>query len=259
MSNERKFPKEEETLRLLRQKVDIAEEGARQAFDTNLFSDAKSFVYEVKVFLEQTEELSPELQQQLLDLAKQGWEAIISNNDNSIRSWQAHNIMSQLGQKIDKALVMVKKILIVSANPKDTDKLLLDEEVREIQAALKRANNRSFFEVITCWAVRIEDLHRTLLDHQTTIVHFSGHGSDSVGLALENNSGQLQLVSIESLSKVFKSFQEQVECILLYACLGVAQAEAIHQHIDYLVGINQEIGEIKFAIGFYDVLGAGTD
>jgi len=103
MSNERKFPKEQETLRLLSQKVDIAKEGAWEAFETNLFSDAKSVVYEVKMFLEQTEELSPELQQQLLDLAKQAWEAITSNNDNSIRSRQANHIMYQLGRKIDES------------------------------------------------------------------------------------------------------------------------------------------------------------
>lgn len=155
---------------------------------------------------------------------------------------------------------MVKKILIVSANPKDTDKLRLDEEVREIQAALKRANNRSCFEIVTSWAVRVEDLRRALLDHQPTLVHFSGHGSGSTGLVLENNSGQLQLVSTESLSRLFKSFQEQVECVLLNACYTQAQAEAIHQHIDYVIGMNRAIGDraaIEFAIGFYDALGAG--
>lgn len=155
---------------------------------------------------------------------------------------------------------MVKKILIVSANPKDTNKLRLDEEVREIQAALKRANNRYDFEIVTCWAIRVEDLRRALLDHQPTIVHFSGHGSGSAGLALENNSGQLQLVSTESLSRLFKSFQEQVECVLLNACYTQAQAEAIHQHIDYVIGMNRAIGDraaIEFAIGFYDALGAG--
>ncbi|WP_414586459.1 hypothetical protein [Scytonema sp. PCC 10023] len=35
-----------------------------------------------------------------------------------------------------------KKILILSANSKDTSKLRLDEEVRNIQTALKRAKNR---------------------------------------------------------------------------------------------------------------------
>jgi len=70
----------------------------------------------------------------------------------------------------------VKKILILSANPKDTNRLRLDEQVREIQAALKRAKNRSEFEILTESAVRVDDLRRALLDNQPTIVHFSGHG-----------------------------------------------------------------------------------
>ncbi|WP_347566270.1 CHAT domain-containing protein [Scytonema sp. UIC 10036] len=89
----------------------------------------------------------------------------------------------------------VKKILILSANPKDKNKLRLDEEVREIQAGLERARRREQFEIISKMAVRPNDLRRALLDHEPQIVHFSGHGTGSTGLALENNSGELQLVS----------------------------------------------------------------
>jgi hypothetical protein len=154
----------------------------------------------------------------------------------------------------------MKKVLMLSANPKNTSPLRLGEEAREIQAALKRANNREQFEIVTAWAIRVEDLRRALLDHQPTIVHFSGHGSGGNGLALENDSGQVQLVSTQSLARLFKWFQNQVECVLLNACYSEVQAEVIHQHIDYVVGMNQAIGDmaaIKFAIGFYDALFAG--
>jgi len=154
-----------------------------------------------------------------------------------------------------------KTILLLAANPKDTNKLRLDEEVREIQAALKRARNREQFKIVTEWAVRVGDLRRALLDHQPAIVHFSGHGSGSTGLALENNSGQMQLVSTESLARLFKLFQRKIECVLLNACYSEAQAEAIHQHIDCVIGMNRTIGDvaaIEFAIGFYDALGAGN-
>lgn len=153
----------------------------------------------------------------------------------------------------------MKKILILSANPKDTNSLRLDEEVREIQAALKRAKNREVFEIVTEWAVRVDDLRRALLDHEPTIVHFSGHGSGSNGLALENNFGQVQLVSTESLARLFKLFQTKIECVLLNACYSEAQANAIHEHIDYVIGMNRAIGDIaaiEFAVGFYDALGA---
>ncbi len=95
----------------------------------------------------------------------------------------------------------MKKILILSANPTNTEKLRLDEEVREIQAGLERAKIREQFEIITKWAVRPDDLRRALLDYEPEIVHFSGHGGGNQGLALENNAGQLQPVSTESLRK----------------------------------------------------------
>lgn len=148
----------------------------------------------------------------------------------------------------------------MSANPKSTEKLRLDEEVREIQAALERAKRREQFEIITRWAVRVDDLRRALLDHEPQIVHFSGHGTGSEGLALENNLGQPQLVSTAALARLFKSFKNTIQCVFLNACYSKEQSEAIHQHIDYVVGMNQAIGDqaaIEFAIGFYDALGAG--
>ncbi|MEM6400366.1 MAG: CHAT domain-containing protein [Cyanobacteria bacterium P01_D01_bin.116] len=155
----------------------------------------------------------------------------------------------------------MKKILILAANPTDTKQLRLDEEVREIDAGLKRAKNREEFEIISKWAVRAEDLRRALLDYEPQIVHFSGHGSGTEGLALENNSGQMQLVSSQALAGLFEQFS-QVECVVLNACYSEVQAEAIHQHIDCVIGMNVAIGDkaaIKFAVGFYDALGAGRD
>ncbi|BAZ20598.1 hypothetical protein NIES4073_14740 [Kalymmatonema gypsitolerans NIES-4073] len=156
----------------------------------------------------------------------------------------------------------MKKILILSANPQNTSKLRLDEEVREIQAGLERAKKRSHFEIITKWAIRVDDLRRALLDYEPQIVHFSGHGTGSDGLALENNSGELQLVSSQSLARLFKLFQDKVECILLNACYSEEQALAIHQNINCVIGMSQAVGDraaIKFAIGFYDAIGAGRN
>lgn len=154
----------------------------------------------------------------------------------------------------------MKKILILSANPINTSQLRLNEEVREIQAGLERAKNRDKFEIIAKLAVRTDDLRRALLDYEPHIVHFCGHGAGNQGLALENNLGEMQLVATESLARLFKLFQDKIECVLLNACYSDVQAEAIYQHIDCVVGMNLAIGDraaIKFAVGFYDALGAG--
>jgi hypothetical protein len=156
----------------------------------------------------------------------------------------------------------MKKILILSANPKNTANLRLDEEVREIKNTLQLSPNRDEFQIITESAVQVDDLTRFLSQHQPTIVHFSGHGSGKDGLVLEDNYGRIQLVSTQALAKLFDLFQEQVECVLLNACYSESQATAIHQHIDCVVGMNQAIGDaaaIKFSVGFYTALAAGRN
>lgn len=153
----------------------------------------------------------------------------------------------------------MRKILILAANPKNTNQLRLDEEVREIQEGLQRSRSRDQFEIVSQWAVRPRDLQRALLDHEPQIVHFSGHGVGAEGLALENNTGQVKLVSGKALAGLFKLVQKNVDCVLLNACYSEVQAEAIHKYIDYVIGMNDAIGDrtaIEFAVGFYDGLGA---
>ena len=154
----------------------------------------------------------------------------------------------------------IKTILILAANPKDTQALRIDEEVREIKEGLRRSRYRDQFQIRSAWAVRPDDLRRALLDHQPQIVHFAGHGAGQRGLVLENSSGQGQPVSGEALARLFSLFKDQVECVLLNACYSAVQAEAIHQQINCVIGMDQAIGDlaaIKFATGFYDGLGAG--
>lgn len=156
----------------------------------------------------------------------------------------------------------MKKILILLANPADTHNLRLDEEMREIQSALLRSLIREQFELIYRTAVRIDDLRRALLDNEPQVVHFSGHGVGTDGIALESISGGAQLVSTESLSNLFELFKAKVECVLLNACYSETQAEAIYHHIDCVIGMERAVTDeaaIHFSTAFYDALGAGRN
>ncbi len=160
------------------------------------------------------------------------------------------------------ANVPVKKLLILAANPKGTSQLRLDEEVREIEAGLlQRAQKRDQFLLAQKWAVRPRDIQRAMLDINPQIVHFSGHGAGEEGLVFEEDeTGQAKLVDGEALAGLFDLFAEQVECVVLNGCYSQVQAEAIAQHIPYVIGMSQAIGDraaIEFAVGFYDALGAG--
>jgi tetratricopeptide (TPR) repeat protein len=153
-----------------------------------------------------------------------------------------------------------KRILILSANPFSTSKLRLDEEVREIKEGLRRSKQRDLYSIETVEAVRYRDLHRAILDFEPNIIHFCGHGASEEGLVFEDEIAQPKLVDTEAIAGLFELFAEQVECVVLNACYSEPQAKAISQHINYVIGMNQAIGDkaaIEFAVGFYDALGAG--
>lgn len=154
----------------------------------------------------------------------------------------------------------VKTILVLATNPISQTKLRLDEEVREIDEGLRRSRHRESFRLEQKWAVDTDSLRRALLDFEPQIVHFCGHGSGDEGLILEDKIGQVKLVTTEALATLFELCKEHVECVVLNACYSERQANAIVQYIGYVVGMSEAIGDkaaVKFAVGFYDALGAG--
>ncbi|MCV3216350.1 WD40 repeat domain-containing protein [Plectonema radiosum NIES-515] len=157
----------------------------------------------------------------------------------------------------------VKTILLLAANPRDTSKLQLDVEVREIDEGLRRANKREQFKLEQKWAVRSRDFYRAILDTQPQIVHFCGHGTAEDGIILENEMKQTVYVQADALGSMFKLFaQKGVECVVLNACYSEVQAEAISQYVKYVIGMNKAVGDkaaVAFAVAFYDALGAGED
>jgi hypothetical protein len=152
-------------------------------------------------------------------------------------------------------------ILFLAADPTDASRLRLGEEFREIQEKLKLAQRREQFKLeLPQLSVRPPDIAQALLDMQPKIVHFSGHGASTGALCFENQMGQVQLVQPDALAALFEQFSSQVNCVLLNACYSEIQAKAIAEHIEYVIGMNQAIGDkaaIAFAIGFYQALGAG--
>ena len=162
--------------------------------------------------------------------------------------------------------MVMSKILILAANPKTTSRLRLDEELRDIDDGLRRAQHRDRFTLAQRLAVRPRDIQRAMLDEMPQIVHFSGHGEGEEGLVFEDDSGQAQLVSGEALAQLFalfadpQEFPNPIHCVVLNGCYSQVQAEAIAEHVTYVIGMRRAIGDraaIEFAVGFYDALGAG--
>lgn len=152
-----------------------------------------------------------------------------------------------------------KQILVLAANPVDTGRMRFDEEIRDIEEGLRRSRHRDRFELESRLAVRYKDLRRALLDVNPQIVHFTGHG-DTDGIKLEGQDGKSETVPPGTLSDLFRLCADHVECVILNACYTAPQAEAISEHIEYVIGMLDKIPEdaaIEFSVGFYDALGAG--
>jgi len=104
------------------------------------------------------------------------------------------------------------------------------------------------------------DISQALLDVNPQIVHFSGHGTRTGALCVENGVGQIHPIQPEALGALFEIFAGEVSCVILSACYSAVQAQAISKHVRYVIGMSQAIGDkaaIAFSVGFYQALGAG--
>jgi hypothetical protein len=155
---------------------------------------------------------------------------------------------------------VIKKILILSANPLGTERLRLDQEVREIREAIQKSRNRDSMELIVATAVRTRDIQEEILYNEPQIVHFCGHGAGSRGLIFEDINGKAKAVTTESLTTLFSS-TSYVECVVLNACYSITQAEGIANRINYVVGMRQELGDkaaIEYSRAFYFSIACGN-
>lgn len=152
------------------------------------------------------------------------------------------------------------KLLFLTANPVDTPLLKLDEEVRAVDQALRKTSYRDHFDFIQHRAVQYGDLQDLLLHHEPDLVHFSGHGSETGELLLQDEKGIAHPIREQTLSRLFAVLKDNIRCVVLNACYSEQQAAAIAQHIDVVIGMKHGLGDIaarNFAAAFYQGLGYG--
>jgi CHAT domain len=154
------------------------------------------------------------------------------------------------------------RILFLSSNPKDINRIRLDEEVREVDERIRLGECRDQIELITHFAVRPHDVGQYLLRHRPHILHFSGHGSPSDGIVLEDNNGQTKLVSADALADLFATIKDNLRVVVLNACYSAPQAKGIRKVIDCTIGMEKAIKDrsaIVFSAAFYEALAFGRN
>jgi CHAT domain-containing protein len=152
------------------------------------------------------------------------------------------------------------KILFLSANPNDVTELDLGKELREVDESIQLGECRDQLLLLPHFAVRVSDLQETLLRHQPHVLHFSGHGSATQGIALKDEKGNLKLVHPNALASLLSVIKDNVRVVVLNACFSALQADEINKVIDITIGMKTTIRDrsaIAFSSAFYQGLAYG--
>ena len=148
-------------------------------------------------------------------------------------------------------------ILFLCANPHDTARLDLEEELRNLEMQLAAVKYRDQISLVAKHAVQPDDLVRCVRSEKPNVVHFSGHGT-AEGIILRNDHGSYQPVSGESLQRFFAD--RGVELVVLNSCVSRSQAELLASSVPMVVGTSSELDDEaarRFTTAFYRTLGEG--
>jgi hypothetical protein len=153
------------------------------------------------------------------------------------------------------------KILFLAANPVDAKaRLRLDEEFKQIRKKLRGGDQRDCFELVSEGAVTAEDLQEILLCHKPHILHFSGHGSETQGIVLEDQSGKMRLLDKQAFANLIRALKDNLRMVVMNACFSEDQANYLKEIVDFTIGMGKAVGDkaaIVFASHFYQGLAFG--
>lgn len=169
-------------------------------------------------------------------------------------------------------------ILYLSANPEGASRLAVDQECAAIERELRISQAPRRFELRSKWAVTIDEVMRHLNDLQPDVIHFSAHGGPGAldahagardaatvaevprgegALCLQDERGQLQLVSARAMAMMINSASRSAKLVVLNACYSDSQAGALCEVVDCVVGMSGAIADaaaLAFSVGFYRAL-----
>lgn len=146
------------------------------------------------------------------------------------------------------------RILILAANPFDTDALTLDEEYQRIHQLWRSCDLRDSFELHHCLATRADELQSQVLAFKPHLIHFSGHGEKNSLIFADATGYRKHEVSKQALAELFKLCTPDLQAVFLNACHSDENADAIKEQVDYFIGMNNTINDkagIAFSQGFY--------
>jgi hypothetical protein len=153
------------------------------------------------------------------------------------------------------------KLLLLAANSVDTIDSRASDEIQAIDRAIQTAPLRDKFEIRKEPALRVSDIGPSLLKHNPTVLHISGHSRKTEGLVLENDHGHVAKVQCAQLKDVLFSAGKNLQLVFFGFCHSADCAKALSTRIDFVLGIEGEIlvdSSLAFAPAFYAALASGS-
>ncbi|CEJ69284.1 CHAT domain protein [Chryseobacterium oranimense G311] len=151
-------------------------------------------------------------------------------------------------------------VLFLASNPIDQVQLRLDEEARSITEMIRKTKHRDSVKFESRWALQTLDLLQALNEHDPTIVHFSGHGSDNDEIVFQTQEGIAKLVSKEAIVQTMMASADNIRLVFFNTCYSRNQAEAVSEFVEATIGMNTTIGDKAarvFSSQFYSAIGFG--
>ena len=148
----------------------------------------------------------------------------------------------------------ITRILILAANPLDTQPVLVGKEFDQIKKLLKDSDNKDAFHLDFHFSLSGKELNTTIQSYKPHIIHFSGHGENK-GLIFTDDSGEKShFVTKEALAHLFELCKAHLQVVFLNACYSANETEDIVAQVPFLIGMNAAIGDdaaLLFSKGFY--------
>lgn len=151
-------------------------------------------------------------------------------------------------------------VLFLASNPVDAQQLRLDEEARSIGDMIRKAKHRDSVSFESRWAVQPMDVLQAINELNPTIIHFSGHGSDSDEIVFQDVNGNAKLVSKEAIVQTMMASSSNIRLVFFNTCYSYNQAEAVAKYVEAAIGMNTSIGDNAarvFSSQFYSAIGFG--
>lgn len=152
-------------------------------------------------------------------------------------------------------------VLFMASNPTTGSMpLRLDEEARSIQEMVRKSEHRDSVKFETRWATRPMDILQAINELNPDVIHFSGHGSETDELVLQDAEGSPKFVSKEAIVQTMMTSSDKIRLVFFNTCFSYGQAEAVVEHVEAAIGMNTSIGDDAariFAAQFYSAIGFG--